>query len=130
MLHGETVETPTPTATETITETNAASGHCQTAEHSTPRRSAARPTPAQQATTIAARAFSQPCAPECAAAALSLLQARRPREAAALSIAFRLRSPTPVSTTGEIDNLSSSAIERRGRIRPRAPPISPANLSA
>jgi hypothetical protein len=131
MHHGAANGTVASTTTATVTEEDASSEHCQTAEHSTVRRSAPRPAPQRPpATVLAAQAFNRPCAPECAAVALSIAQARRPRESAALSIPVRPRAPTPVSITHRISNPSSSSIERRGRIRPRAPPVAPANLSA
>ncbi len=128
--HGAAVETIALTTTETVTEESASSGHCQTAQHLTSTRNAPRHTPQSSHTATTAQAFNKPCAPECAAAALSFAQTRRPRDAAALSIIVRPRAPTPVSVTDRINNLSSSSIERRGRIRPRAPPVSPVNLSA
>ncbi|HEX8491293.1 MAG TPA: hypothetical protein VF658_00485 [Pyrinomonadaceae bacterium] len=121
--------TDTETATETFIETNASSGHCQAAEHSSaerrsPRRASSKPS------SVAAQAFTRPCAAECAVAALSLSQARRPREAATFSIAVRPRAPTLLSRADSNNNLSISSTERRQRIRPRAPPVMLDNLSA
>lgn len=129
--HGEMrmSSTTTETVNETITETTVSSGHCQTSNHSSaqphvPRRDSSKHS------SVAARAFTRPCAAECAAAILTLTQVRRPREAATLSIAVRPRPPTLISRAGDINNLSTSSTERRRRIRPRAPPASLVNLSA
>lgn len=113
-------------AAETVTETTVSSGHCQTAKHSsaqphTPRRESLKHS------SIAAQAFTRPCAPACAAAVLSLTQLRKPREAATVSIAVRPRPPTLCfRADGSID-LSTSSTELRRRIRPRAPPAMPVN---
>lgn len=122
-------ETLRETATETFTETTASSGHCQTAEHASAEHRAPRNT-SSKPLSVAAQAFTRPCAADCAAAVLSLVQVRRPREAAAFSIAVRPRAPTLLSRADGNSTPRISSAERRRRIRPRAPPFTLVNLSA
>lgn len=117
------------TVTGTFTETTVSSGHCQTAKHSsaqphTPRRESSKHS------SVAAQAFTRPCAPACAAAVLSLVQLRKPREAATVSIAVRPRPPTLCFRADNSINPSTSSTELRRRIRPRAPPAMLSNPSA
>lgn len=117
------------TATETVIETKGSSGHCQTATHSSAQPHTPRRAHFKQSS-VAAQAFTRPCAAECSAAVLSLLQLRKPREAATLSIAVRPRPPTLCFRAGGIIDPSTSSTELRRRIRPRAPPAMLVNPSA
>ena len=113
---------PTERVVETITPT----GHCQTAQPSLAQHPAPRRAQAEQAS-LAAQAFTTPCSAECAVAALALMQVRRPREPAALSIAITPRPPTLIARADSINILLPSSAERRRQSRPRAPPISLVN---
>jgi hypothetical protein len=104
-------------------EVAASSEHCHTAKHDFIQQPAQRSTTSQPAS-VAAQAFTTPCSAECAAAALTFAQVRRPREAAALSIAVRPRPPTIVSRADSPLNLSFSSSARRRQSSPRAPPLS------
>lgn len=128
-MSGAGTETTTETTTETFIETNASSGHCQTAEHSSAQHSAP-PRASSKPLSVTAQAFTRPCAAECAAAVLCLSQARRPREAATLSISVRPRAPTLLSRADSNTNPTNLSAERRRRIRPRAPPVLLVNPSA
>jgi hypothetical protein len=119
----------TETVTETFIETTVSSGHCQTAEHSSAERNAERRAQSKPLS-VAAQALTRPCAAECAVAALSLSQARRPREAAIVSINVRPRAPTLLSRADSDSTPTNLSTERRRRIRPRAPPFMLDNLSA
>ncbi|MBA2732197.1 MAG: hypothetical protein H0U54_04820 [Acidobacteria bacterium] len=79
---------------------------------------------------IASEAMTTPCAPECAAAALSSSQVRRPRDPAALTIAAGPRPPTLLFFAGHLSQPLPKSAERRRLSHPRVPPSLLNNLSA
>jgi hypothetical protein len=121
---------------ERATEPTLSSDHCQATAQLASIHQASAPSTApgsepRQRPGLAARSFTTRCSEECAAAALMLVQLRRPREVAALAIAaLRPRAPTLISKAHSLFNLKTSSAELRRRIRPRAPPVSLVNLSA
>lgn len=126
--HGEMqMEDAAVETTEDATvETTVASEHCATAKKSSAQHRAT-PKASTRPASVAAQAFTTPCSEECAAAALTLASVRRPRDAAAFSIAARPRPPTLYSHSSFINHLSFSSAERRRQSRPRAPPLSLVN---
>ncbi|HEY0408073.1 MAG TPA: hypothetical protein VGC89_20215 [Pyrinomonadaceae bacterium] len=126
------------TVDRTATDTHAASAHCETTKQ---RASPQRQTPTQrhaplvapaqqQQARLAADVLTKPCSEECAAAALSCAQLRRPRAAAVHALALKPRPPTLISRADRFKSLLPSSAAHRRQSRPRAPPASLVNLYA
>jgi len=79
---------------------------------------------------VAVKALTKPCSPECAAAAFNSSQVRRPRHAASVVVKVQPRPPTARSFVGHSVQLSPKSAGHARQARPRAPPSSLVNLSA
>ena len=76
------------------------------------------------------RALTKPCSPECAAAAYSSSQVRRPRHAASVVVKAQPRPHTIRSFVQHSAALTPKSADHTRQARPRAPPALLINLSA
>ena len=95
------------------------------AHHSTHATKDSRRTPS-----VTVRTLTKPCSPECAAAAFSSSQVRRPRHAASIVVKAQPRPSTVRSFVGQFVQLTPKSADHVRQARPRAPPTSLINLSA
>ncbi|HJU56308.1 MAG TPA: hypothetical protein VJ715_17120 [Pyrinomonadaceae bacterium] len=84
----------------------------------------------RRTTSVSSRALTKPCSPECAAAAFSSSQVRRPRHAASIVVKAQPRPSTIRSFVGQANQLTPKSADHVRQARPRAPPTSLINLSA
>jgi hypothetical protein len=103
------------------------SAHHQ-AQHSSAHRSSSKES--AQTASVASQVLTTPCSPECACAAAASTRSPRPREMADVSAATPARPPTAAPFRKDYARTLLPSAARRRQIRPRAPPISPVNLSA
>lgn len=104
-------------------DAHAAHGHHSSAHHSTAKES-------RRATKVTARALTKPCSPECAAAAYSSSQVRRPRHAASVVVKAQSRPHTIRSFVRHSAALTPKSADHARQARPRAPPATLIDLSA
>jgi len=97
--------------------------HHSSAHHSTAKESG-------RATLFTSRALTKPCSPECAAAAYSSSQVRRPRHAASIVVKAQTRPHTTRSFAQHSAALTPKSADHTRQARPRAPPTTLINLSA
>jgi hypothetical protein len=108
---------------------HAAHGHAaHTAQHSSAHHSTHQDS--RRTARVALRTLTKPCSPECAAAAYSSSQVRRPRHAASTVAKAQPRPPAARSFVGQFVQLPPKAAGHVRQARPRAPPSSSVNLSA
>ena len=108
---------------------HAAHGHAAHAsQHSSAHHSTHKDS--RRTLSVAVRALTKPCSPECVAAAFNSSQVRRPRHAASVVVKARHRPPTARSFVGQHVELPPKSADHVRQARPRAPPSSPVNLSA
>jgi hypothetical protein len=100
------------------------------AQHNQANQSSAKKASSPTTASMTARIITTPCSPECAAAASASTRSPRPRETAALLVAHGARAPNTALFKKDYSGTLQPSAERRQRIRPRAPPPSPVNLSA
>lgn len=102
----------------------ASTGHHETAKPPSTSHSKSGAKESKRTARIASQAMTTPCSPECAAAASTSTQVRRPRNPALLTIAARPRPPTLLSFASHFSKPLRKSAERRRLSRPRAPPFS------
>jgi hypothetical protein len=96
--------------------------------HSSARRAAGKES--RRTAGAAAAALTKPCSPECAAAAYSSSQVRRPRHAASVVVGAQPGPPAARSFARRPAALTPKSADHTRQARPRAPPATLIDLSA